>query len=335
MEKSFCAEAARTRGDVVARITSHFQPLHVARNFPSTRKMSRWDATLSSNHLLESRLSIRQGSCVDRVRVIGMPSPVTVLGGLTAIANDWRWFAITWHVLLGASVVLFLAGWRPSVRLFGYLLVVPLLSVSVMAWLSGNPFNGTVFAILPAVLVATAARFPNTVVRLASCARVASGVAFVVLGVTYPHFLQVESWSTYLYASPFGILPCPTLSVLIGSTLIFSNLGSTFWSATLAGAGFLYGVTGVFRLGVLLDSGLLFASGVLAVAVARDAACWRSYRFDGLPAWLSASLASLIHSLMQRKQPLAIARRVEMANKSERERASTGETSCPASHRTA
>jgi hypothetical protein len=137
-----------------------------------------------------------------------------------------------------------------------------------------------VFAILPAVLVATTLRFPNTVVRLASFARVAPGVAFVVFGATYPHFLQVESWPTYLYASPFGILPCPTLSVLIGTTLIFSNLGSTSWSAALAGTGFLYGVIGLFRLGVLLDAGLLFASAVLAVAVARDAARWRSIRAD-------------------------------------------------------
>jgi hypothetical protein len=54
-----------------------------------------------------------------------MPSPDTVLAGLTAIANDWRWIAITWHVLLGVSVVLFLAGRRPSVRVFGCLLVAP------------------------------------------------------------------------------------------------------------------------------------------------------------------------------------------------------------------
>ena len=200
-----------------------------------------------------------------------MPSQDVVLAGLTAIANDWRWLAIIWHALLGISIVLFLAGCRPSVRLFGCLLVAPLLSVSLTAWLSGNPFNGTLIGILAAVLAATAIRFPSIAIRPASSAWVAPGVAFVVFGGTYPHFVRAESWITYLYASPFGILPCPTLSILIGATLAFSHFGSRAWSAALAGTGLMYGVIGVFRLGVVLDWPLLLASGVLVAAVARDA----------------------------------------------------------------
>jgi hypothetical protein len=405
-----------------------------------------------------------------------MPSPDTVLAGLTAIANDWRWLAITWHVLLGALLMALLAGWRPSVPLLGRVLTVPLLSLSLTAWLSGNPLNGTVFAILAGVLVKMAGRFPSTAVRLASLARVASGLAFVVFGATYPHFVQAESWLTYVYASPFGILPCPTLSILIGSTLMFSNLGSRTWSTTLALVGLVYGMIGVFSLGVVLDGGLLLASGILAVAVARDAARWgsiraddsersralpgdaliteplgalthaitidgdphavwpwliqmgagnragwysydlldnrghpsatrvvpefqsiaigtvfpalpgvtegftvlafepnkslilgwpspggeplvtwafileqrarstrlivrarggRGYRFQGLPSWLSVPLARLVHFLMQRKQLLGIAQRVESANGVGPEEASPGELSCPMPHRTA
>ena len=59
----------------------------------------------------------------------------------------------------------------------------------------------------------------------------------------------------------------------------------------------------------------------------------RGYRFHGLPASLSVPLARLVHFLMQRKQLLGIARRVESANGPGRERASIGETSWPASHR--
>ena len=201
---------------------------------------------------------------------VGMPSPDTVLAGLATTANEWRWLAIASHVLLGVTVVLLLEGWRPSVRLLGCLLVVPLVSVTLTAWLSGNPFNGMVFAVLAPVLAAMAVRFPSTGVRRAALAWVALGLAFVVFGAMYPHFVRAETWLTYLYASPFGILPCPTLSVLIGSTLVFSNLGSKSWSAVLALTGLLYGAIGVFRLGVALDVGLLLASGFLAVVVARD-----------------------------------------------------------------
>jgi hypothetical protein len=99
------------------------------------------------------------------MQVVGMPSSDTVLSGVTAIANDWRWLAITWHVLLAALIALLLAGWRPTVRLMGRLLMTPLLSVGLTAWLSGNPFNGVVFAILAAVLIATAVGFPRRTIR--------------------------------------------------------------------------------------------------------------------------------------------------------------------------
>jgi hypothetical protein len=59
----------------------------------------------------------------------------------------------------------------------------------------------------------------------------------------------------------------------------------------------------------------------------------QDYRFQGLPSGLSKPLARLVHFLMQRKQLLGIARRVETANQSEQEGPSTGETLCPPSHR--
>jgi hypothetical protein len=209
-----------------------------------------------------------------------VPSPETILAGLAAIANDWRWLAIAWHVLLGALLVMLLAGWQPPVRFMGQLFGAPLVSVSCMAFLSRNPFNGTVFAILAAVLVVTATGFPNTTVRLNSPNWVGVGAVSVLFGWTYPHFTRADSWTTYLYASPFGILPCPTLATVIGMTVIFSSLGSTAWSATLAGAGLVYGVIGVFRLDVVLDSGLLLASVVLCAATVRERAGWRSVRAD-------------------------------------------------------
>jgi hypothetical protein len=143
---------------------------------------------------------------------------------------------------------------------------------------------------------------------------VASGVALVVFGGTYPHFIRTDSWTTYLYASPFGILPCPTLSTVIGVTVIFSNFGSPSWSTALAGVGLVYGAIGVFKLGVVLDSGLLLASGVLVAAVARDGAGWRSVRADrneqrrALPGdpFISQPLATLTHAITIARPPGAV-----------------------------
>jgi hypothetical protein len=211
---------------------------------------------------------------------VDVPQPDAILTGLTTVANDWRWLAIIWHVLLAALSVTLVAGWRPSTRLISHLLVGPLLSVSLLAWLSGNPFNGTAFGILAATLVGTATRFSNTSLRVASPAWIAVGVALVSLGWTYPHFLRADSWTTHLYASPFGLLPCPTLSVVIGITLLFRDLHSSPWSTVLVVAGLLYGAVGVFTLGVAIDWVLLVASAVLAATQARDQAGRRSVCAD-------------------------------------------------------
>jgi hypothetical protein len=209
-----------------------------------------------------------------------VPSPDTILTGLTAIANDWRWLAISWHGLLAAFLMTVLAGWRPSIRVLDYLLVVPLLSVSLVAWLSGNPFNGVTFAILAAVFVARADRLPKTAARFTSFAWAAFGASLVAFGWIYPHFVRTESWTTYLYASPFGILPCPTLSVVLGITVFFRSFGSRTRTAVLTLAGLLYGAFGVFRLGVALDWGLLLASGALASTMTGALRSRRTVRAD-------------------------------------------------------
>lgn len=153
-------------------------------------------------------------------------SSVNILAGLTAIANDWRGLAIAWHVVLAVVLLLLATGWRLSTRVLGHLLVMPLLSVSLLAWLSGSLFNGTTFAALAGVL----------------------------------------TWGApYLYSAPFGLLPCPILSVVIGMTLLVHSLRSSSWNTPLVVAGLLYGAVGSFQLGVTLDWALLFASAALVL----------------------------------------------------------------------
>jgi hypothetical protein len=207
-------------------------------------------------------------------------APESILAGLTGIANSWRWLAIAWHLLLAALLMGLVGGWRPSSRLIGHLLIAPLLSVSVLAWLQGNPFNGTAFAVLAAVLFRAANRFSRTSVQLDSAGWRTPGIALIVFGWIYPHFLTTGSWTTYVYASPFGLLPCPTLSVVIGFTLLFRDCRSTLWSTALVMAGLLYGVAGVFGLGVVLDTGLLAGSAILAGTLPRELPRRRSVRAD-------------------------------------------------------
>jgi hypothetical protein len=201
---------------------------------------------------------------------LGMPPREAILEGLVTIANDWRTYAVAWHLVVAG---LFLAVWvgrRPTNHVLERLLALPLMSVSGLAWISGNPFNGTMFAILALMLVGAARRLPEHAIDRAPRTLLTSGALLVGFAWIYPHFLRADSWTEYLYAAPLGLLPCPTLSAVIGLALMFNLSRSTVWSAVLAGAGLLYGTIGVFRLGVTLDYVLLAGATILAGATAYE-----------------------------------------------------------------
>jgi hypothetical protein len=90
-----------------------------------------------------------------------------------------------------------------------------------------------------------------------------AGVRSAGFGWTYPHFLEASSWTSYLYAAPLGLVPCPTLSLLVGVSLIVGSLDSKAWANTVAAAALVYGVIGVFALGVAIDAVLLAGAIVL------------------------------------------------------------------------
>jgi hypothetical protein len=209
-----------------------------------------------------------------------VPSADAILTGLTAIANDWRGLATGWHVWLAVVGLAVAGGWRPSVQTAGVLLAAPLASVALLGWAYGNPFNGLAVATLTVVLMTAAIRASSTPIQFDSLAWLARGGALIIFGATYPHFVAADSPTAYVTAAPFGLLPCPTLSVVIGATLVLSNLDMRPWSMALLVAGSLYGMIGVFRLDVQLDWGLLVGTAMLGAKLASGTVLWRSVHAD-------------------------------------------------------
>jgi hypothetical protein len=182
-----------------------------------------------------------------------MPSAGEILQSLASIAESWKTLAMLWHVYAGVLLVLALSRSRAHDRLVGALLIPPLVSVSVLAWIAGNPFNGAAFGALSIVQAALLGRLSRRQVEKAHPARVLLGSALVAFGWAYPHFLPEDPASTYLYAAPLGLIPCPTLSLVLGVTIVLSNLRSRAWSVILACAALFYGALGVLYLGVTID----------------------------------------------------------------------------------
>lgn len=180
-----------------------------------------------------------------------------ILSSLQSIVNDYSLIAIIWHVLFYFLIAALLLKWSPSDKVFGLLLCIPLLSVSLFAWISGNPFNGSLFAIAAILVFIFSLKAPVQSVQTSQFIFVLSGIIMVSFGLVYPHFIKPDSVIGYFYASPAGLIPCPTLSILIGLALIFNGFGSQSISLLLIILGLFYGFFGVFKLKVLVDLFLL------------------------------------------------------------------------------
>ncbi len=188
-----------------------------------------------------------------------------IIVGLKHIANQYSFIALIWHVLLFALIIALFLKWEPSNKLFSLILILPILSIAVLAWINGNPFNGTTFSVLAILLSIFAFRTSNQPVNTAGILFSAIGILMVAYGLVYPHFTETSSVIEYLYKAPVGLVPCPTLSVVIGFVLLFNGFGSQGINYVLILFGLFYGLFGFFKLGVHLDIGLIIGSVVLLI----------------------------------------------------------------------
>jgi hypothetical protein len=92
-----------------------------------------------------------------------------------------------------------------------------------------------------------------------------TGILMIVFGLIYPHFISANSFLKYLYTSPVGLIPCPTLSILIGFLLLYNGFGSQPITITFIAFGLFYGIFGVLKLAVYLDIFLILGSIALLI----------------------------------------------------------------------
>jgi len=194
-----------------------------------------------------------------------MPTPEEILQGLTLITNTYTWIAILWHVLFYLLIAALILKWKPSNRLLSSLLSLPLLTVSLFAWITGNPFNGTIFALSGVILIIVGNRNPDDPIDTKRTWSTIIGIIILIFGLLYPHFFDTDNYFNYFYAAPTGLIPCPTLSIVIGFAILYNGFRSRNWSLILVIPGLIYGILGTFRLQVYLDIVLLFASIILLI----------------------------------------------------------------------
>jgi hypothetical protein len=185
-----------------------------------------------------------------------------ILAAASAISNEWRGVATAWHAIYAVMVVAMVYRAIPAAAVASGL-AGSAISVAVLAWWSGNPFNATVFVVAGIIMLWLAIRMRSTAIVLGSRSAIVAGILLVAFGAVYPHFLAATSWTAYLYQAPLGLMPCPTLSAIAGVTLLMDGFGSKAWSRLVALLATFYGVIGVLVLGVAIDLVLIAAAVML------------------------------------------------------------------------
>lgn len=195
-----------------------------------------------------------------------MPSAELILANLHTSANQWWQVAALWHVyVVGVAAYLYMR--RPvELRTVRMLFAVPLVSVSVVAWVTGDLFNASSMALVFVLLIAFGLADSSGPARRSPKAIWCVGVSLIALGWVYPHFLE-EGPGAYFYAAPLGILPCPTLAMLVGVSLVLSGSSATAYPSILAAISASYGVFGAVYLGVILDAWLVVGALFLVLAL--------------------------------------------------------------------
>ena len=195
-----------------------------------------------------------------------MPSADEILQSLGYLARNHQRISILWHVAVYSLLLfLLLAKRKPSNRFIGCFLALLLLSVSFFAWHVENPFTGMFFLIAGCFSFFLSVRAESKEISPnPSFLMRAAGSVILFFGIIYPHFLGPHLF-VYLYAAPIGIIPCATLLVVTGFSLLFLLRQSLKCMWTLLIADLFYGLFGVFRLQVYIDVILLFASCALFV----------------------------------------------------------------------
>jgi hypothetical protein len=182
-----------------------------------------------------------------------MPTPEEILYGLALAANKFIALSITWHVIILVFIILLVSGRKFNQKIVAAGMAISLLSVGFIAVLVSNPFNGIMFALAALVFGVIYLKFKPVPVGCEWDFTSVAGLVMVLFGFIYPHFLDGAPFYKYIYASPLGLIPCPTLSAFIGVTMMLHGFHSKKWMMVAAMIGLFYGIFGVMRLKVYLD----------------------------------------------------------------------------------
>jgi hypothetical protein len=195
-----------------------------------------------------------------------MPTPEQLLNILNTLTNRWDLLATAWYLYFAILSIGLVSGIRPTKPVGGALLALPLLPVSIYAWLATDSFDAILTGMVGITLLLIAMRLSEEKITFEPSWRVGVGILLITAGWLYFPLLQGYSTVLSFYTAPAELVPCPTLMLIIALSLMTDGLGSRPWSLVLGAAGLFYGINGVMRLGISMDL-FLIVGALLSILV--------------------------------------------------------------------
>lgn len=181
-------------------------------------------------------------------------SPEKILTYLTFVPNQTLWLNALNHLLV-LTVLLFLVfGKKAKTKRLVVDGAICLLFTSIVAVAAayGNPFHVITMGLLAVFAGIEFWQGKNEFTLHKINTRSLIALLSIFIGFWYPEFVKVNPIALLLF-SPVGIVPCPTLLIVLGLlTLAYPRVNKTQYIITVLMGAF-YGSTGVFQLKVILD----------------------------------------------------------------------------------
>lgn len=180
-----------------------------------------------------------------------------ILQFLPMLANKYLYINALMHLLVFFTVaMIFMPHIKFKKTVFNILILVLMLSISILSIVNGNPFNFLTFFVLSVFAFIEIIKAKNEITTPKISIKTILCLVFILIGMWYPHFVNAHP-ALLIFLSPVGVLPCPSLYVLLGLlNLYHPQVNKSLFTAT-ALIGLFYGITGVFVLNVALDIPLL------------------------------------------------------------------------------
>lgn len=189
-------------------------------------------------------------------------SPEKILNYLIMVSNQNLWLNALIHLMVLTAMLVLIFGKNTKNKKWVVDGVICLLFISIVsvAIVYGNPFHLLTMGLLAIFAVIELWQGKNEFITPKINLHTLIAFVSIIIGFCYPEFVKANPIGLLL-VSPAGIVPCPTLLIVLGLlTLAYPKVNKIQYLMTVL-IGTFYGVTGVFQLKVFLDMAIIIIVG--------------------------------------------------------------------------